>query len=317
MRRIWFIVLIVATAHAWMGCKKKEGGGSGAWLVGEDGAMFNIAPDSSAPGSYGLEVDYDLLGIACRGASTAWVVGELGTLLRTFDAGASWQHIDLSTTSTLRDVAAASRDVVYVVGDGLVLLSRDSGDSFEPVEAPALEWLSVSTNHDGSVALLSASDGSIWRRDDRDGELTRVWHEQSDPIYSVALTHDGRFAAAVGAGGALLASYDGGLSFTARSVPVSTALHAAWITDDGFTIFAVGVGGVLVRSRADSSSTEMIAPAVTLRAIHLSADGVGLVVGDHGTALRTLDRGHTWTPIEMSTDRRLYAVDELHPFGHL
>src|SRR5688572_30826856 len=97
------LLLAAGAALGAAGCKKKGGGGGGAWLVGEDGLMANLQPDGTLGDGYSLDVDDDLLGIACRGEDTAFVVGEGGILMRTFDGGESWEALDAGTTATLRD----------------------------------------------------------------------------------------------------------------------------------------------------------------------------------------------------------------------
>ena len=47
-------------------------GGGGSWLVGQSGTMLNVIHDRLGDiGHYGLDVDDDLLGIACRGTKEA------------------------------------------------------------------------------------------------------------------------------------------------------------------------------------------------------------------------------------------------------
>ena len=77
-------------------------------------------------------------------AGTAWsvvVVGDGGTVLRSLDAGASWQVAPTGVTEDLNAVAADG-DRVWVAGDaGTLLASLDGGASFTRVAAPTTEDL--------------------------------------------------------------------------------------------------------------------------------------------------------------------------------
>jgi photosystem II stability/assembly factor-like uncharacterized protein len=310
------LAAMIALAFGNHGCKKKDkgtgDGGGGAWLVGQNGTMVNVSPQGQV-GGYDLDSTDDFLDIACKGSDTAWVVGEGGTLLRSFDAGASWQALDLSTTVTLRAVAAAESDVIYVVGDnGLALVSDDLGDSFRDLPTDGQAWTAVATSHDGAVAILGAADGSLWRAA---GELEQV-HDGGPAIRAVGVSATGQIAVAVGDDGRILRSIDGGTSWQAQTAG-DGALHDVWVTGDGGRALAVGDGGRLVAIHDAGWDEQPIADDVALRGIHLSADGRGMVVGDGGTALQTFDRGASWSPVDLATDRTLHAVDDIHAVPHL
>jgi photosystem II stability/assembly factor-like uncharacterized protein len=305
------------------GCKKDEGtprdgtgdgGGGGAWLVGQDGTMINVSPTTSKIGGYDLDADEDLLDIACRGADTAWVVGEGGTLLRTTDRGESWQAIDLSTTRTLRTVAASEGEVVYIAGDGgLMLRSGDSGDSWTDVVGATDHLTAAATAHDGQVALFGDSAGGLWLWD---GALVKT-HQSEAAVHGISMSADGRTAIAVGDAGMILRSLDGGQQWQPIDASLAGALRDVWVTGDGSSALAVGDGALLVEiDQAGVTTRELIADGPTLRGIHLAADGSGMAVGDSGTGLVTTDHGASWTQVELGTVRTLHAVDDIHDVPH-
>src|SRR6185436_844045 len=86
-----------------LGCEKENDDGGpnpdpdpnpGAWLVGDNGSMFAVTAGGEAS-TYPLELDEHLLAIACHGEHTAWVVGDGGTILRSRDAGQTWDAVAL------------------------------------------------------------------------------------------------------------------------------------------------------------------------------------------------------------------------------
>ena len=71
------------------------------------------------------------------------MVGDRGLMLATRDAGASWRKVDSGATTTLRAVALAAPDTVYVAGDGgLARASIDGGRTWRRLGGPALDWTS-------------------------------------------------------------------------------------------------------------------------------------------------------------------------------
>ena len=209
-------------------------GGGGSWLVGQAGAMVNVAHDHLDDiGHYDLDVSDDLLGIACRGTREAWVVGGAGLALATRDAGANWRVLDPGVSSTLRAVALAGTDTVYVAGDaGVFRTSPDGGNSWRALAAPARTFTSLAARRsDGLVALLATAEGELYRYDATREVVSRVSVDASGPdavasvgrgaLFTVVLSRDGQTAIAAGEGGRLLVSRDGGLGFWSQS-PVST-----------------------------------------------------------------------------------------------
>jgi photosystem II stability/assembly factor-like uncharacterized protein len=299
-----------------VGCKKgggSPGPGPSGWLVGSDGLMAAVETSGTLGEGYDLDSDHDLLGIVCRGKDTAFVVGELGTFLRTFDAGETWEVIDLETTHTLRSVAAAGDDV-YVGGDGLLVRSPDRGTTWSslPVD-PSARWNAVAAGDGGTALALSAS-GGVWRYDASVESFASVGEMAGSRV--VALSHDSVHAAVVGTGNTMLRSDDGGVSWRTIDLGSSFDLFDAWVTSAGETI-AVGADGKLVRVSASVAVATATIGTGTLRTIHINAHGVGMAAGDHGQFLTTDDGGANWVQLPLGIDRDIYAVDEVAGDGHL
>ncbi|HTM20769.1 MAG TPA: YCF48-related protein [Kofleriaceae bacterium] len=320
--RSHLVHLIAAAALLPVGACKKSSNGpggpggpsgpSGSWATGDDGSMYNLRPDGTLGNGYDLGIEQDLLAITCRGLDTAFVVGEQGIMLRTFDGGDSWEAIDLNTTRTLRDVAAAAPDLVYVAGDQLLLVSRDSGDSFTEVAAPAQDWIQVVTDHTGAVAMALTAEGAVWRWT---GGGTPQQVMSLPGAASLSLSHGGAFAALAGARGLLARSPDGGLTWSMVDSGVTVDLHAAWITEAG-DLVAVGDAGTIVR--AASGGVQVQTPgAGALRAVHINGQGEGLAAGEGGRVLHTGDAGITWQPLDVLLPTTVRGLDEVNGDGHL
>jgi photosystem II stability/assembly factor-like uncharacterized protein len=302
MNKAITIALAVTAGFGFAGCKKK-GGGGGAWLVGENGLMANLRADGTMGPGYDLGGSDDLLGIGCRGDEVAFVVGEGGTALRTYDAGASWQAIDVGTTAALRDVAVAW-ELVYVAGDDGVRVSTDDGDRWTSLPGATQAFRTISTTDTGELALALAADGSVWRWDG--ATLAAVGAVPG--AEAAALSHDGRFAAIAGDGGALAISDDGGASFTTIDAGTSADLLAVWAGAHG-EVLAVGGNGTIVR--VDGGVATASAPATaTLRTVRLDGDD-GFAAGDAGEVLATHDGGATWQRLDVAVGGAVYDLDDI------
>jgi photosystem II stability/assembly factor-like uncharacterized protein len=296
------------------------GGSSSSWLVGVTGTMIRLNhKDLKDVGEYELSVQPDLYSIACRGDLEAWVAGSSGTILRTTDGGASWQMVPTGRTVALRSVAVAQAGGVYVAGDdGSILITADAGKRWRALARGTTSFTAVATTAAGDVALLTGADGSLWRYQ-ADGDRLAAVVDGGPALHSVAITPDGQRAVAVGERGLYLVSGDGGRTF--RTLPAGTtrSLFGVWLLDSGERAVAVGEAGVIVDITAEAAPriVELLGDSRALRALHLSADGDGLAVGDRGAAFISRDAGHTWTAVDVETTATLHGVDALHAEPHL
>jgi photosystem II stability/assembly factor-like uncharacterized protein len=286
-----------------------------AWLVGDDAQMFRVSRAGEVS-IYDITADGDFLAIACHGAATAWVAGADGLLMVTRDAGATWHDVDVGTTADLTAVAVAEHGgVVWVVGEsGTILAGHDDGASWSPWPGPPLDWSGVATDHAGDSAVVVARDGTIARIDEA---LAIVHVEDGAVLRGIARDGVGRVAVAVGDVGTMLISRDGGGSFVPVGLPTTRDLHAVRVLDGGREIVAVGEAGVVVRiDESGATAEEQLDAALSLRALHLRATGLGQAVGDAGVVLSTHDTGLTWSPIAIDTDATLRGVDDFHVGPH-
>ena len=289
-------------------------GSGGSWAVGERGAMVRLDPSGDLA-FYPLELGEDLRAIACKGEDRAVVAGAAGIVLTTFDAGASWQRLDIGGAVELRAVALSAGTTGYIVGDAVALRSQDDSRTWEALAIEPHDWTAVATTADGTTALLTSAAGDIFRL--ADTTLTQVHAGDGGLLTSVALTPDGQHAVAVGQSGLLLRSDTAGRSWHAELPATSRDLHAVRIAADASLILAVGQAGAVVRIASDDTAvSELLDPALSLRALHLLTHH-GHAVGDDGVMFTTHDQGRSWEPIALGLEQDLLGLDDLHGEPHL
>ncbi|PCC73060.1 Uncharacterized protein SAMN02745121_06478 [Nannocystis exedens] len=315
--------LLLVLMAPMVGCTKEENkntsstsDGSGAWAVGEDATMVRLNPEGDV-WYYPLEIEGDLLAIACKGEATGVAVGDDGVVLRTDDSGESWKRIDVGTRARLRSVILSGTSPAYIAGDGIVLRSDDDGHTFTPVPDAEGDFTSVTTTAKGTSAWLTTASGEIWQLD---GEALRpVFTTSEGPLSGIAVTPDGASLVAVGAGGLVLRSDDGGAAWTSVTTPTRRDLHAVRISRTADLVVAVGAAGVVLRldDALGASAEELLEPGLALRALHLSLDGHGQAVGDHGVVLHSHDFGRQWEALDLGLEEALFGLDDLHGEPHL
>lgn len=280
--------------------------------------MLRIEQGGAADG-YPLDEEADLLAIDCLGSQVAWASGQDGTVIRTLDAGETWARVDLGSSGTLRGIRVVDQHIVYVVGDGgAIHVTHDGGAEWRGIDAPDIDFAAVTTDARGDVALVTALDGSIWRYEADADRLEQVHAASATALHGISASDDGVEAVAVGELGTWLHTEDGGRQWSAVDVGTHRTLHAVQMARLGAMAIAVGEAGAIVRVDSQGATvTEALDEALSLYAVHASASGDGIAVGDHGIVLLTVDLGHQWSPAEPATEHTLFGVDGLGAHPHL
>lgn len=314
--------LVLALLLVPLACKREDGDKNkndpdpSVWMVGDSGTMIRIDADGEASG-YPLELDADLLAIACHGTSTAWVAGEDGTVLHTRDAGERWDIVTLDLVANWRALAVAEHtpegaEAVWLVGDaGAIAYTPDGGTSWIAVPGASASFTGVATDADGNVAIAVAEDGSIWQLDEQGAASV---HSGAAPLRSVDWATHADVAMAVGDDGTMLRASAG--DWMPVELSIDHDLHAVRLAADGSLAIAVGEAGVVVRVEGDAIELSEQHDRA-LHALHLGADGRGQAVGEAGSVLISSDAGASWRTMTVAGAATLRGVDDFHAGGHL
>lgn len=195
-----------------------------------------------------------LLGVACTDQRRL-AVGQAGIVL--VDDGNGWRKVESGTEQRLLAVAMNDTGLAVAVGGfGAVMLSRDRGESWEPVafDWPALvedfaepHLYDVAVAEDGAITLVGEFE-MVMRSPDGGATWARV-HKGDASLFGLHIGPSG-VGYAVGQEGRILRSADGGASWEALAAPVDAPLLGVWASADDRvlvsgmrTMLAGGAGG--------------------------------------------------------------------------
>lgn len=202
-----------------------------------------------------------LLGVACRGKSFI-AVGQAGYIQvktkggdwQIVDSGAE-QRL-LSVSSNAHGLAVA------VGGFGTVLRSTDAGMTWEPVsfdwEAILNDFLEphiydVSVSDEGVITVVGEFE--IVLRSVDAGDTWEVVNKADSSLFAIHF-RDSQFGYAAGQTGKFLKTTDGGLSWQALAVPTREILLDVWSSSEG-EVLVTGIR-TLLRSRDDGVTWQEI-----------------------------------------------------------
>lgn len=218
-------------------------------------------------------------GAALAAPGVAWMVGSDGKILRADGGFNNWVRQQAGTEEHLQHVAAWSGDEAVAVGnDGVVLYTRDGGETWAPGEAPRSEIANK------LLRVRTGAEGEAW---------------------------------AVGEMGALLQTTDGGASWS-RVLPEEDLAWADLAFNGAGAGILVGEFGEMRRSTDGGATWEALSPVVdsSLTAVEFADDGRGVAVGLEGVILTTTDHGASWTAVDGPTELHLFDVSWDAEAGH-
>lgn len=234
-------------------------GGQRVFAVGHN--LMVLRSEDAGESWQNVHIDLDtpepLLDIAQTADGTRLVaIGGFGQYLFSDDGGGTWQRrsVDAFQGSHLNDLLVADSGTMLIAAErGLLLRSRDNGDSWSPLSFEYPGSMFGGAHLGGSAwlifgmrghAFLSRDDGDSWEALDTGIE---------DSLFDGARLDDGRVVL-VGAMQTVLVTEPGSWSFT-RAIPTKQGTFSTVLPLSGDRVLVGGEPGAHVVDLADGSIT--------------------------------------------------------------
>ena len=276
--------------------------------------MALVVVPAHAEGSW-VEKEYGtiqgLQGMVHAG-ETYFAAGNTGNIIRSIDAGETWEAFDQSASIYWQDMGVFG-DTIWTIGEGGAM--RQSTDA-------SVNWTNVTTGVSEVLYDLDTSSGYGYLVGSGGRIMNyhtdaKIWISATSPVttalYRVNDLGDGT-AWAVGEQGYLLYTQDAGVTWANKGRVADPDLYGVWFTSatDGYV---VGRNGTF-RQTTDAGSSWSDVSVSGLSSQHLydiRGTGDELVVAGDKILMRSEDAGVTWTVTdyfeENYTFRNAYISD--------
>jgi len=250
-----------------------------------------------------------------------YAAGDGGLMLRSDDAGKTWQRLSCPTTASFNAIVADDTSVYFIGGQGVaglpsrggqgvILKTADGGKTFEPiVSAASLPCLYGGFIKGKVAAVFGEGSGrcpsGLWRT----GDGGRSW--VSDKLQWSGFLLGGQWkapnaACLVGSDDSLVEIREvGGPILRSPALSRMRPLRAVGILDDG-TVFAAGDNGAMFRTKLGQKEALPVLPDLPrgaglladLRDMAVTPGGVYVVGGLWGGLLHSPDGGKKWQTLQ-------------------
>jgi photosystem II stability/assembly factor-like uncharacterized protein len=233
---------------------------------------------------------------------------EAGPILRSKDAGETWEAISVTETEGTFATAFASdpqgRVTVATTRGGAIWSTSDGGATFRVSRLGGTKFLgpvAYVPKTEGFVVV--GDDGTTWSSD----PTARTWSSSkglgSAQLESVAVEPKTGSVVAVGRGGAVVRSTDGGKRWSSLRHGIVDYANSVCVAPSGKAVIAVGPHGSVSRSTDGGRNYVSVAApvddTVTFFAVVAHPKTGGMLAGGNGnTLLRSSDDGAHWVRTE-------------------
>jgi photosystem II stability/assembly factor-like uncharacterized protein len=277
------------------------------WVVGYFGAVTHSKDGGMTWERQNPGTRASLLGVSFVNDRVGWIVGDQCTILHTQDGGMRWEAEKSPVTcEKLLKVQFLNEKVGFAVGSFGVILHTDDGGAHwhrlpfeEDVILNDLVFLNI---QEGWIAgefetiLHTVDGGKTWQkqRGDQEGNLFGLAFRNS------------KEGVAVGTAGKVLRTIDGGQTWNeVKGATSDTLLKVQFYGND--QAVAVGLRGSAMKSSDGGQSwSSVIIPNhyTWLSGLAFNHQGVGFLVGDHGTIFTNRESDKTWIQVGLKPPGR-------------
>jgi photosystem II stability/assembly factor-like uncharacterized protein len=261
-------------------------------------------------------------------ANTGYAVGDSGTILKTNDAGSTWDSLSCGITSFLHSVYFTDASTGYAVGNNGTILKTING---------GLNWVTLSSgtvNHLHSIYFLNAEIGyaagayTILKTINGGQTWSHILEIASSSLSTIYFTDaiTGYAAGSFnipGSNGNIIKTVDGGLNWNFECNGNLINLNSTYFPDAktgyvvGGTHFCIGDGGgectqnqIILKTTDGGTIWTALSSGtnIPLYSVYFTNANIGYAVGWGGTILKTSDAGNTWIASPSGTSNLLRSV---------
>jgi len=229
-------------------------------------------------------------------AQTGIAAGNMGAILRSTDAGESWNLYISNFTNDINSVAYYDENNIFAVGsDGFIIKSVNTGLDWERLSIGTNEDLSSVYFYDSNSGYITGSNGKIFKTSDGGNNWSELNSGTTIKLNTAYFINSQN--GFIGGNEIILRTTNGGINWTALNL--NTYINSmSFINDNtGFIVGASSNGIKSIRRTSNGGNTwiNVFAPGTyTFNEIFFTNSSTGYIAGNENAFLKTTNSGVNW-----------------------
>jgi photosystem II stability/assembly factor-like uncharacterized protein len=241
---------------------------------------------------------YHLSDVHFPDENTGYIVGEKGTVLKTTDAGTSWNFMPSGTLRRLELVWFTNTETGYVTSDsGFIMKTTDGGETWQELQSGTTEEFNDIYFYNETLGFIAGMHGQLLRTTDAGETWQRAFIDIYSNIYSVHFVNEnvGYAAASMRT---VFKTTDGGDTWTSTSGDPYLNLRSIFFLNQNLGYVAGSSSFMMKTTNGGSSWTHFQSnrPIEQIQFINEST-GYGL---SYDELVKTTNGGTTWNPVGLA-----------------
>jgi photosystem II stability/assembly factor-like uncharacterized protein len=241
---------------------------------------------------------YHLSDVHFPDENTGYIVGEKGTVLKTTDAGASWNFMPSGTLRRLEMVWFTDAETGYVTSDsGFIMKTTDGGETWLELQSGTTEEFNDIYFYNETLGFIAGMNGQLLRTTNGGETWERASIDIYSDVYSIYFVNEnvGYAAASMRT---VFKTIDGGDSWTSTSGDPYLDLRSIFFLD-AFKGYVSGEDNFMMKTTNGGFSWTQFQSNRPIKQMQFINELTGYALSDN-ELVKTTNGGTTWTPLGMT-----------------
>ncbi len=234
---------------------------------------------------------------------TGYIAGEKGVVLKTTDAGTSWEIKSTGTLRNLKMLWFADAETGYVTSDsGFIMKTTDGGETWMELQSGTTEEINDIFFINSSTGFIAGMNGQLRRTTDGGVTWERAFIDIYSDVYSVHFVNEnvGYAAASMGT---VYKTVDGGDSWTSTSGDPYLDLYSIFFLTPN-TGYVAGNHNFMMKTTNGGASWTHFQSNCPIEQMQFINDQTGYALSYDtfigiSQLVKTTNGGSTWIPVGM------------------
>ncbi|MFH1120795.1 MAG: YCF48-related protein [Bacteroidota bacterium] len=256
---------------------------------------------------------YHLYDVHFPDENTGYIVGEKGTVLKTTDAGTSWNFIPSGTLRRLELVWFTDTETGFVTSDsGFIMKTTDGGETWQELQSGTTEEFNDIYFYNETLGFIAGMHGQLLRTTDGGETWHRAFIDIYSNVYSVHFVNE-NIGYAAASMRTVYKTIDGGDTWSSTSGDPYLNLRSIFFLD-AFKGYVAGSDNFMMKTTNGGFSWTHFQSNRPIEQMQFIDEQTAYALS-YDDLVKTTNGGTTWNPVGLADVNTYFFANSSNVFG--